>query len=227
MRLRLYVEDTYFQSYEVLARKWHNTTHEQSDVSHVHAMHLRLDRMRDQMCKHIIRAKKDGFNCVVFVLDQESSSERAQFIRDLRSTFEEVCHELENDRYLQDMKVGLVVAKSCLETWLLADAQAVVRYACRRGTRVNYHPNQHGNTESLSPKEACDEITHILREVARRRRQRNSNRFRYEKSATPEMIEQMDELPQAAGRNHSLRYFFRRIACETSGCDDPQRGIGF
>ncbi len=227
MRLRLYVEDTYFQSYEVLARKWHNITRDQPGVSHIHAMHLRLDRMRDQMYKHITRAKKDGFNCVVFVLDQESSSERTQFIHDLSSTFEKVCRELEDDQYLQDMKVGLVVAKSCLEAWLLADAQAVVRYACRRGTRVNYHPNQRGNTELLSPREACDEITHILREVARRRRQRNSNRFRYEKSATPEILKQMDELPQAASRNRSLEYFFKRITCETSGCDDLQRDIGF
>jgi hypothetical protein len=179
--------------------------------------------MRNQMLKHVIRAKKDGFNCVVFVLDLESSSERARFVRDLQSTFAEVCRELQDDRTVQDMKVGLVVAKSCLESWLLADAQAVVRYACRRGTRVNYHPNQHGDTELLRPGEARDEITHILREVARRRGQRKPRRLKYEKSSTPEMIKQMDELPQAARRNHSLEYFIRRITCETSGCDHPQR----
>jgi hypothetical protein len=225
VRLRLYVEDRYFRSYEALARKWHSGIGAQPGVSHVEAVHLRLDRMGDRMYKQIARAKNDGFDCVVFVLDQESSPERHEFVRDLHSTFVEVCRELEGDRDLQHMKVGLVVAVSCLECWLLADAQAVVRFACRRGTRVNYSPRQRGNTELLGSKEACDEITHILREVARRRGQHKANRLRYEKSATPEMIEQMGELAQAAHRNHSLDYFFRRVTCQTSGCDSPQRGV--
>jgi hypothetical protein len=183
--------------------------------------------MRDRMYRQVTRAVHDGFECVVFVLDQEASPQRAEFVRDLQSAFDELCRELENDRYLQHMKVGLVVAKSCLESWLLADAQAVVRYACRHGSRVNYQPSQHGNTESLRPGQARNEITHILREVARRRGQHKSRQCIYEKSTTPEMIEHMAQLPQAAARNASLRYFFRRVTCATSGCDEPQLATGY
>ena len=227
MRLRLYVEDRYFQSYQVLAEKWHEAIQGQCNVDHVHAMHLCLDRMRDEMYRYVVRAHQDGINCVIFVADQESSTERSKFIRELRSTFEQVCRDLESDRNLQHMRVGLVTARSCLECWLLADVRAIVRFACRRGRHVNYAPHQSGRTESFSPKHAENEITHILRESARRAGKRRLKRIRYEKSAAPEMIRQMGELSQAACRNHSLGYFFRRITCEVSGCDDPQPGSGF
>ena len=220
MKLRLYVEDRYFQTYEILATKWHQTS--SGRVSQVKAVTLGLDRMRDFMCEYVYRARRDGFDCVVFVLDREEAYERAVLIREVRAAFERLCQELPTNRELQDVRVGLVIVKSCLECWLLVETQAIVRFACRRGRRVSYTPPQRGDTEQLSPNEAVGEITHILREVARQAGRHDVKRIKYEKSAIPDMVQQMTELPQALSRNHSLSYFCDMITCERSGCDHPQ-----
>ena len=222
MKLRLYVEDRYFQAYEVLAEKWHKTKQGQCEVDLVRAVHLHLDRMRDEMRRYVVRALKDGFNCVVFMVDQEAPHERSELIHDIRSAFDQLCREIVSGRNLRGLKVGLFIVRSCLECWLLTEAQAIVRFACRRGKRVSYNPRQRGDTELLSPRRASGEITHILRKVAKKAGKRNLKRVKYEKSAVPDMIEQMSELPQAARRNRSLSHFFTLVAGERSGCDQPQ-----
>lgn len=222
MQLRLYVEDRYFQAYEILATKWHKTEQGQCEVNLVRAVHLRLDKMRDEMRKYVVRARNDGFNCVIFVLDQEAPHERSILINDIRAAFERLCQELPGTQGLQDVRVGLVIIRSCLECWVLTETQTIVRFACRRGMHVNYNPRQRGDTELLSPKEAANEITHILREVAKRAGKHHLKRIKYEKSAVPDVVQQMNELPRAAGRNRSLAYFFDMVTCQRSGCDHPQ-----
>ena len=227
MRLRLYVEDKYFKSYETLATKWHSTTDGQCSVNHVRAVKLGLKKMRDEMPRYVRRAQKDGFGCVVFVLDQEKSGQRSALLNDIRAAFERLCQEQPHNREIRDMKVALVVAKTCLECWILTDVKAIVYFvyfACRRGTRVRYSPQQRGDTEQLDPGEAVNEITHILREVGKRQNKRDLKRIKFEKSQVPDMVDQMNNLPEAIHKNHSLKCFCDTVTCRASGCDRLQPG---
>lgn len=222
MKLWLYVEDSNHEVYEILAKKWHETDQGRCEVNLTKAVTLRLDRMRDGMRKHVILARKSGFNCVVFVLDREASHERPVLVNDIRAAFERLCQELPNDRELQGMRVGLIVAKSCLECWLLTEVQAIIRFACRRGKHVTYSPPQSGETEKFSPNEAITEITHILREIRRKAGRHDVKRSKYEKSESTDIAREMSDLSQAVGRNRSLAYFCEMVTCERSGCDYPQ-----
>ena len=222
MKLHLYVEDRNFKAYETLARTWHTTNQGHCEVNSVKAVTLRLDRMRADMYKYVVRAQYEGFNCIVFVLDQEATHDRLTLIGDIHAAFERLCSSLRDDCQLQAVKVGLVIAKSCLECWLLTDVQAVVHFACRRGKIVNYSPAQAGDTERFSPNEAADKITQILREVSKRQGKHETKRIKYEKSAVADMIPYMDELPRAVNRNRSLAYYCEMVTCERSGCDYPQ-----
>jgi hypothetical protein len=180
--------------------------------------------MRDRMREYVVRAQYDGFHCIVFVLDEETPHARPALVNDIRNAFEELCLLLQDDQQLQDVKVGLVITRNCLECWLLADVQAIVRFACRRGKQVNYSPAQPGDTERFSPNEAANEITHILREVSKRQGKRDVKRIRYEKSAIADIMQHVIVSPETVDRNRSLVYFCEIVTCERSGCDHPQSG---
>jgi len=226
MKLRLYVEDRYFQAYEILARKWHATEGGQCEVDLVQAVRLRPDRIRDGMYKNVIRARHDGFDCVVFALDQEAPHERSVLVDDVRAAFEQLCHRLSGDPELHDVLVGLVIVRSCLECWLLTEVQAIVRFACSRGGAMNYNPRQSGDTERFSPNQAVAEITHVLREVGRRQGKRNLKRIKYEKSASADIVSHIAALPEAVDRNCSLAYFCDMVTCQKDGCEHRQPDNG-
>ena len=217
MKLRLYVEDSYYQAYEGLAKKWLKTRRLQ--YREVKASKLRLNKMRDEMLKYVEFAHKDGFTCVVFILDQETPQN--SLAAEIRASFKTLCKILPNHPTLRDMKVWLVVVKNSLESWLLAEAEAITRFASKT---TKYRAKQNGNTELMTPNEAIKKITHILNQVEnskRGKRGKRRKRRKYEKSEAPDIVKYMsDDLSIAAKRNRSLKYFLRAVTCQQSGCHD-------
>ncbi len=223
MKLRLYVEDSYFQPYEILVAKWHSVMPGQCTVSEVRAVQLSLDKMRNEMREYVLRAKKDGFDSVMFVIDQERDVARTNLIRETHGEFAKLCQELDDDTELQKVKVSLVIAVQCFESWLLTDVQAIVYSTPGVSRAVDYHPDQSAETEKFNPQEAADEITRIWRNVGRRAGKRDLKRIKYRKSSALDIAQQMGDLSEAIRRNHSFMYFCDMAACQKSGCDYPQR----
>jgi hypothetical protein len=220
MRLYLYVEDQYHQAYEALARKWYATSDGSCDVSAIRAVRLRPDQMCHEMRDHVLLAHRSGFNCIVFVLDREAPHARTDLIDQIQAAFDRLCNALPDDKELDGVTLGLVIAESCLECWLLTDTQAVVRFACRNRQQVSYRPEQSNETERLNPKQASDAIRHILRETARKQGNRNANRLKHEKSANADIVEHMADIGQAIRRNGSLLTFCKLVTCRHKGCSD-------
>jgi hypothetical protein len=163
------------------------------------------------------KAAQDGFDCIVFVVDQEIVPERKRQIRLIHQQCEQICRSLaDSDRV--NVNVGLVVARTCLECWILADAQAIVEFACRNNRRGYHDAPQRGDTETISPLAATDEITRILREVGKRANKRDPRRLKYEKSAIADIAAKMENLPVASRRNKSLAEFCERVTCKQSDC---------
>ena len=224
MKLRIYVEDSYFQAYEALVKKWYETAVGRCTVDEVRAVHVRPTEMCEKMPEFVDRAITDGYRCILFVLDQESPHERTELIEDANNAFDRLCGKLHRDRTLRDVKVALVITKSCLECWLLTDTGAVKR-ATPRGRNVDYTPNQPGNTQMLDPRQARDEIAHIRCETARRAsrgRGRRTRPMRYEKSAALDIANEMSDLSAASGRNSSLAHFLQMVTCTRNGCEHRQ-----
>jgi hypothetical protein len=172
----------------------------------------------DQMTRLVENAARDGFDCIVFVVDQEVVSERRRQILALHQQCEQIRRSLASNELRWNIKVGLVVARTCLECWILADTQAIVEFACRTDPRGYYSAPQPGDTEMISPSAAADRITHILREVGKRANKADTRRLKYEKSAIADIAAKMSNLDEAGRRNKSLAEFCERVACKQSDC---------
>jgi len=169
------------------------------------------------MTRIIDDAVRKSCNCVIFVVDQETHDPSKRVLLErITSAFEDLCTNLP-----EGITVGLVVAHSCLECWLLADAPAIARFqAGKRGVR--YDPAQSGQTERYNPIEASQAITNIMRQVARAGGMRDTKRIKYEKSHSAEIVQKMEDFSAAAKRNQSLMYFFEMVLCDKDGCTHIQ-----
>ncbi len=216
MGLLLSVDDSSNAAYKILAENWRR---QYGINAHVFVEFHSADEIEtvSKMRKVIASAQRKQCTCVMFVVDQESHDpNKRPLLRRIGQAFDELCTDPP-----KDMTVGLIVAHSCLECWLLTDVQAIVRFqAGNRG--VNYIPTQSGQTERYTPLQAGESITHIMRQVARQRGARELKRVRYEKSKSGEIAEQMQELATAAQRNRSLAYFFEMVVCDQNGCEYRQ-----
>jgi len=215
MRLNLYVEDTAGRvAYEHLARMWCES--QGIPCEQVRAIAPPFNDVLDKMGLLVEKAVRDGFDCIVFVVDREVAPERKRQIRMIHQQCEQICRSLaDSDRV--NVTVGLVVARTCLECWILADAQAIVEFACRNNRQGYHDAPQRGDTETISPSAATDEITRILREVGRRAK-KDTSRLKYEKSAIAAIAAKMENLPIASRRNKSLAEFCERVTCKQSDC---------
>ena len=216
MRLNLYVEDTAGRvAYEHLARMWCES--QGIPCEQVRAIAPPFNDVLDKMGLLVEKAVRDGFDCIVFVVDQEVAPERKRQIRMIHQQCEQICRSLaDSDRV--NVTVGLVVARTCLECWILADAQAIVEFACHNNRRGYHSASQRGDTEMLSPSAATEEITHILREVGRRANKPDTKRLKYEKSAVADIAVKIVNLDEASRRNESLAEFCERVTCKQSDC---------
>lgn len=222
MGLLLSVDDSSNAAYKILAENWRR---QYGINAHVFVEFHSADEIEtvSKMQKVITSAQRKQCTCVMFVVDQESHDPNKRTllrrITQAFQAFDELCTHPP-----KDMTVGLIVAHSCLECWLLTDTQAIVRFqAGNRG--VKYTATQSGQTEGYTPPQAEESITHIMRQVVRERGARELKRVRYEKSKSGEIAKQMQELATAAQRNQSLAYFFEMVVCDQNGCEyrQPQR----
>ena len=217
MRLNLYVEDTAGRvAYEHLVRKWCES--QGIPCEQVRVIAPPFNDVLNKMELLVDKAAQDGFDCIVFVVDQEIVPERKHQIRAIHLRCEQICRSQAANSLLRNITVGLVVARTCLECWILADVQAVVKSACGQNGRGYYVATQRGDTQMLTPKAAASEITHILREVGRQAGKQDTGRIKYEKSAVADIAAKMENLPIASRRNKSLAEFCERVACKQSDC---------
>ena len=220
MKLQLYVEDSRsFEAYELLAKKWLQMSPNRSNVDSVRAIFVPAGDMPESMSRLVENAATDGYHCIAFVLDQETADNRTDLLQRCRESFDQLCGDVVDRRDGGDFRIALIIAKSCLECWLLTDTEAVKR-AGPGGKYVNYTPEQPGDTQMLAPKEAEAKITHLWREIARRKGQRR--RPRYEKSTAVDIAREMNDFSQSSNRNRSFAYFLRMVSCTRDGCHDRQ-----
>jgi hypothetical protein len=226
MALQIFVEDQLAETYEVLARRAFGA---QKPI-HARIKASRIDvpdfLSRDGLLDLLERAVRSGFDCVMFILDEEAlpdSPERPAQLGKFREAFRQLCHHLgmlPNSDPIRRARVVRVVCRRCLECWLLADPRAVVDSA--RGLRgLTFDPRGQA-TDDLSPHEAGKKIEHLFHEVGRRldRRDLRSVSLRGVKSRGKSIAEHLDT-GRARRHNRSLAYFFDMVDCHISGCERP------
>ena len=226
MSVLIFVEDKLCQSYDILAREQLGIP--RLDRSKVKAQKIELEEVTTLVGWQALveTAHKTGFDCVVVVIDQEvnwQSPDRPDKLRQVQEAYGQWCRWLDilpPNHQIKQTKVSLVVSQTCLECWLLADTQAVVRFAVGKGKSVpDYRPQQSGRTENTHPREAQQQITRILAEVSRRTG--HKSRREHEKSMNQDICKYLD--PARAQRNNaSLAYFLDQVRCERSGCNNRQ-----
>lgn len=219
MGLLLSVDDSSNAAYKILAENWRR---QYGINAHVFVEFHSADEIEtvSKMQKVIASAQRKQCKCVIFVVDQEPHDpSKRTLLRRIGQAFDVLCTDPP-----KDMTVGLIVAHSCLECWLLTDTQAIVRFQAGN-SGIRYTPQQSGQTEGYTPPQAEETITRIIRQVAKGKGTRDTKRVRYEKSKSGEIAEQMQELATAAQRNRSLAYFFEMVLCDQNGCEhkQPQR----
>ncbi|MBN1316155.1 MAG: hypothetical protein JXA42_11820 [Anaerolineales bacterium] len=223
MSLLILVEDEIIESYEILARKQLGL--QRPDRSQIRAQKINTNEVDsvDGWSGLVNSAIEEGRNCIVVVVDEEDASrslDRPRKLQEIKQAFSNWCESVSSsspDDSQRNILVSLVISKTCLECWLLADVQAVVSFASG-GRRIRYRPNQSGRTNHSTPHQAKNEITQIIRNV---NRERNSRRKRkYEKSSAPDICTFINL--DRANNNSSLLYFLHQVHCQTSGCINRQ-----
>lgn len=227
MPLQIFVEDELSEAYEVLA--WRGLGRAPTR----NRRELKSSRVQigelisfDGLLDLTSRSVKSGYDCVIFVLDQEvtsTSPDRPVHLANFKNAFVELCNHLSQlsaSEPLSRAKVTRIVSQRCLEGWLLSDPQAIVD-AMRGGRGVQHTPGG-ANTEDLAPTQACEQIAHHIRQVGIQlsRRDLQQTRANNVKRLGRQIADKV--VPQRARRfNRSLAYFFDMVQCQTGGCDKP------
>ncbi len=227
MSVQIFVEDRLSDAYEVLALRALGLP-PRKDRQRVRASRVDLDDLtsRAGMLDLARRALDSGYDCVLFILDEEGlprSPDRPAKLRAFRQAFQELCAHLAGLRGkdpLRRLKVTRVVCRRCLESWLAADPQAIVDSV--RGARgTDYRPEPR-RTDDLLPSQALERIAQIIREAGRRLDRRDLTRVATGgiKSRGASIAEHVDP-GRARRHNGSLAYFFDMVDGNRSGCEHP------
>lgn len=140
--------------------------------------------------------------------------------------------------YFQNLKqicseegAALLIVKRELESWILADVNSIVRW--KSGSNITLAFDAHHNT-ARDPWEPKAEILRLVKQVVRRRGQREPRAF------DPEWVAQIAKVVElndtTLGRNRSLRCFYDLVrgCCDNNGqqyfanypqeahCDQPE-----
>lgn len=174
MAVQIFVEDQLNEAYEALARRALGLPVEKHNRKEVRAAVASINDLTslNGLLNLVTGSQEAGYNCIIFILDQEAlpfSKERHEKLREFKQAFQQLCsfvNDLPADHVLKQVNVIRIVCKSCLESWLVSDAQAIVD-AIRGRRGVDYNPSSQ-NTENLTPQQAREKIVHIIREVGRR-----------------------------------------------------------
>jgi len=226
--IRIFVEDERKEAYEILAAKAIGAHVHRSRVSgtnRIRAARVTLDELTrfESLLDLAQRSQRSGYQQVVFAMDHEgpgADEGRVEALRLFCKAFQQLCKYIEklpsNDP-LKQLRLVRVEVRSCLEAWLLSDPQAIVEKFGPSG----YRPDTH-QTEHLTPRQARDEIAHILREIGRRNNNRRMARMGGHaiKSLGTKIASGID-LSRARRNNRSLDYFCDMIENDRDGCQQP------
>lgn len=228
MPLQIFVEDKLNEAYEILAAKALGLPAAPINRRQVRASIIDPDDLTapDRLLDLVSKSQAAGFDCVMFIMDEEAlpaSPDRTAKLRDFRQAFAELCRRLESlsdEHALRTVQVIRVVAKRCLESWLLSDPQAIVR-AVSGSRGISYTPSAHA-TEDVTPSAAAEQIAHIIREVGKRSGRRDLQQVRSGSiKSRGKAIAQYVDVTRARHNNRSLAYFFDMANCQQSGCLQP------
>ena len=227
MRIQIFTEDELNKAYMIIAEKaleaygsYHPGDHT-IRVVRVHAIEL---TSFEELLDLTQRAQRSGADQVLFLMDHEgpaATQDRIQNREDFEMAFSALCAHLQNlpeTSPLRAIKVVRVEVHSCLECWLLAHPQAVVMSA---GGAGNFNPAAR-NTMNLTPREARNQIAHILREVGRRSGKRHLRMIGGQSvKRWGEKIARYISISEARRHNASLHYFCEMVDREQDGCQRP------
>jgi len=219
--IQIFVEDKLCDAYRILAIKALGAS-----ALSVHVARATLDELTSfgDLLDLARRAQRSGCQQVVFALDHEghdAKQERVDARRRFQETFQQLCDHvarLPASDPLKQLRLVRVEVRSCLEAWLLSDPQAIVEAF---SGPADYRPDVR-QTEALSPREARDGITHIVRQIGGRKGNRRLARMRGSdvKSEGAKIAEHLD-LDRARRNNRSLDYFCEMVAQQGDGCRQP------
>jgi hypothetical protein len=223
--IQIFVEDELNEAYEILAAKAIGAPVHRSRVSganRIRASRATLDELtRFEILLDLTqRSQRSGYQQVVFAIDHEgpgADEGRVEARRHFHEAFQRLCSYIENlppNDPLKQIKLVRVEVCSCLEAWLLSDPQALVETF----GPSDYRPDIH-QTEHLTPRQAREEIAHIVREIGRRKGDRRLARMGGHaiKSLGARIAPDID-LSRARRNNRSLDYFCDMIENDRNGC---------
>lgn len=223
--IMLFVEDELNEAYEILVRKTLGLPLSGATGYRIRVAKVTLDELTDfdQLLDLTQRAQQSGYNQVVFCMDHEgydADRGRVQARAQFRRAFQQLCEYIESlprRDPLKRIRLVRVEVHTCLESWLLSDPPAIARAA---GDSTYAPP--HRNTHRLTPKQARDEIAHILQEVGRRCSKRHLKKISGSavKSWGKRIAETLD-VARARRYNFSLDYFCDKIETNGNSCEQP------
>ncbi|MBO9368286.1 MAG: hypothetical protein J7555_05985 [Chloroflexi bacterium] len=228
LNIQIFVEDQLNEAYEILTAKAIGASGRRSRMSgenRIRAARVTLDELTDfeSLLDLAQRSLRSGYQQVVFAMDHEgpeADQGRVEARLRFREAFQRLCEYIENlqsDHPLRQLRLVRVEVRSCLEAWLLSDPQAIVETF----GPSDYRPDTH-QTEHLTPRQAREEIAHILREIGRRKGNRRLAKMggHAVKSLGTRIAPSFD-LARARRNNRSLDYFCDMIENARDGCQQP------
>jgi len=224
MKLQIFAEDTYCKAFSILAEKaarhWYEQEKRAPPTIKVLATHTPVSEMYKSMPLLVSNAKKDKCSCVAFVIDREGPSSqhhRPQELQRIKNAFRELCQDPPSE-----IKVMLVIVDICLESWLLADPDGLVKFAVRRkGKSSNYcPPKRRTDLGGQDSQDHAHRITKIFQNIEKKLGTRHP-RIKYDKTDSDLIAEYIDPI-QGSAWNHSLKYFCAMVPCKKDGCQQRQ-----
>ncbi len=229
MLIYIFTEDTLNEPYQILAKKvldFYRLSDPTLPNCTIRVAQVRVNELVsfDELLDLTRRALRSGASQVIFMMDHEgpaASSERVQARNEFQRAFSQLCAHLQDlgdNEPLKRVKVVRLEVQSCLESWLLAHPQAIVASA---GGTSRYDPRAR-NTENLTPKQARDQIAHILQEVGRRSGRNHLRKVSgHSVKSWGKKIAQHLDVSEAQQYNYSFRYFCEMIDRDQDGCENP------
>jgi|GEM_PF-1558865 len=228
LNIQIFVEDELNEAYEILTAKAIGVSRRRSRVSgenRIRAARVTLDELTDfeSLLDLAQRSLRSGYQQVVFAMDHEgpeAEQGRVEARRRFREAFQCLCEYIENlpsDHPLRQLRLVRVEVRSCLEAWLLSDPQALVETF----GPSDYRPDIH-QTEHLTPRQAREEIAHIVKEIGRRKGNRRlAHMGGHAVKSLGTRIAPSIDLSRARRNNRSLDYFCDMVENIRDGCQQP------
>jgi len=223
MKLQIYAEDTHCDAFRILAEKAVYHWYKQKGgipLIGILATPMLVSEIYKNMPSLVSQAKRDKCGCVAFVVDREGPSSRhhrPQELQRIENAFSKLCQEPPDQ-----IKIMLIIVDICLESWLLADPDGLVKFVVqRKGKNSNYSPlKRRTDLDGQDSQNHAHRITEIFQTVEKKLGVRHP-RTKYDKADSDRIAEYIDPV---YGRewNDSLGYFCEMVPCKKDGCQHRQ-----